>query len=124
MNARNDAGNQMCALCKRLAPGLTRHHLIPRTTHRRARMQRQHTRQERHSVILLCRPCHKQIHAVLTETELARSYRSVDALMAHPDIAKFVQWVSRQPATGDVVVRASRDKLERKARPQNRTRMP
>ena len=59
-------------------------------------------------VVLLCRPCHKQIHAVLSESELAREYSSLEALAAHPDIARFVEWVSRQPATADIRVREQR----------------
>ena len=36
----------------------------------------------------LHRICHRQIHALLTETELARDYATVEALMAHPQIAE------------------------------------
>ena len=97
-----------CALCSRAAPQLTRHHLVPRTLHKRTRIRRTFTREERHTVVLLCRPCHKQIHAVLSESELAREYSSLEALAAHPDIARFVEWVSRQPATADIRVREQR----------------
>jgi hypothetical protein len=97
-----------CALCGRAALQLTRHHLVPRTLHKRARIRRTFTREERHTVVLLCRPCHKQIHAVLSESELAREYSSLEALAAHPDIARFVEWVSRQPATADIRVREQR----------------
>jgi hypothetical protein len=96
---------RVCALCSRAAPQLTRHHLVPRTLHKRPRIRRSFTREERHTVILLCRPCHKQIHAVLTESELARNYTTVAALAAHPDIARFVDWIARQPATADIRVR-------------------
>lgn len=97
-----------CALCKRSAPNLTRHHLIPRTLHNRPRIRRTSTREERHATILLCRPCHKQIHALLSEAELARNYSTLQTLAAHPEIARFVEWVARQPATMDVAVRQSR----------------
>ena len=97
-----------CALCGRAAPRLTRHHLVPRTLHKRARIRRTFTREERHTVVLLCHPCHKQIHAVLSESELAREYSSLEALAAHSDIARFVAWVSRQPATADIRVREQR----------------
>ena len=49
-----------CALCRRAATHLTRHHLIPRTVHRRPRTRRKFTRDERLKVVLLCRACHKQ----------------------------------------------------------------
>ena len=84
---------------------LTRHHLVPRTLHKRVRTRRNFTRAERHAVILLCCPCHKQIHVVFTESELARDYASIEAIAAHPEIARFVRWVVRQPSTADILVR-------------------
>jgi len=33
----------------------------------------------------------------LSETELARSYNSIEALRAHPRLAKFIDWVARRP---------------------------
>ncbi len=47
---------------------------------------------------MLCHPCHKFIHSVLSEKELAASYNTLDTLLAHPDVAKFVGWVSNKPA--------------------------
>lgn len=41
--------------------------------------------------------CHNEIHATLTEGELARSYATVEALRAHPRLAKFVAWVAQRP---------------------------
>lgn len=38
--------------------------------------------------------CHKAIHATLTNKELERAYASPEALRAHPEIAKFIEWVS------------------------------
>ena len=54
-----------CALCGRVVSRLTRQHLVPRTLHKRVRTRRNFTRAERHAVILLCCPCHKQIDVVL-----------------------------------------------------------
>lgn len=97
-----------CALCERMVSALTRHHLIPRTLHQRPRIRKMTSRDQRLAVILLCRPCHKQIHAVLSEVELARDYANREALAAHPEIARFVEWVRRQPATMDIAVRKAR----------------
>lgn len=41
--------------------------------------------------------CHRKIHSVLTERELARSYSTPEALRAHPEIARFVNWVRKRP---------------------------
>ena len=38
--------------------------------------------------------CHKTIHATLTNKEIERGYASAEALRAHPEIAKFVAWIS------------------------------
>ena len=97
-----------CALCGRAVSRLTRHHLVPRTLHKRVRTRRNFTRAERHAVILLCGPCHKQIHVMFTKSELARDYASIEAIAAHPEIARFVRWVVRQPPTTDIPVRAPR----------------
>jgi hypothetical protein len=37
------------------------------------------------------------IHALLTETELARQYATVEALLAHPELKTFVAWVKTKP---------------------------
>ena len=37
--------------------------------------------------------CHNEIHATLTETELARRFNTIEALRAHPRLARFIDWV-------------------------------
>ena len=76
----------ICPLCERKLPRSQRdaHHLVPKSKGGR------HTE-------YLHRICHRQIHALLTETELARQFNSVEALLAHPDIALFVDWVRTKP---------------------------
>ncbi len=87
-----------CELCGRRGAPLTRHHLIPRTRHRDARVRRRYSRAElAQRVAWLCRACHKQVHAVLDEKTLARDYDSVDKLRAHPELARFIRWIRRRP---------------------------
>ena len=76
----------VCPLCGRRIPAAQQdaHHLVPRS--------RGGTR-----TALLHRICHRQLHALFTETELARDFRTVDALLAHPDVARFVAWVRDKP---------------------------
>ena len=97
-----------CALCQRVAILLPRHHLIPLSVHRRSRTRRNFSRDQRLTVVLLCRAGHKQIHSLFTESELARTYCSVEALAAHREVARFIEWVARQPPTVDVRVRRRR----------------
>ena len=47
--------------------------------------------------ILVHHICHKEIHAALSEAELARDYASAEALRSHPQLAKFFAWVAKRP---------------------------
>lgn len=85
-----------CAICGR-EEKLTRHHLIPRTRHRNKRNKREFDRVTVKRTVGICRPCHSQIHALLTEKELERDYRTVESLRAHPEIAKFAAWIAAKP---------------------------
>lgn len=59
-------------------------------------------------VLWLCGPCHRQIHAVLTEKQLGARYNTREALLAHPAIARFVHWIRRRPAAASFPVRRAR----------------
>lgn len=85
-----------CAICGR-DEILTRHHLIPRTRHRNKRNKREFDRALVKQTVGICRPCHSQIHAVLSEKQLERDYRTVASLLAHPEIAKFATWIASKP---------------------------
>ena len=76
----------VCPLCDRPIPPSQRdaHHLVPKS---RGGVQ----------TTWLHRICHRQIHALLTEAELAREYHHVEALWQHPELAKFLHWVRRKP---------------------------
>ena len=89
----------VCALCDRPIPAALRdaHHLTPKS---RGGVE----------TVFLHRACHKQVHALFTETELARQYASTQALQAHPEIAKFIQWVQDKPSDFNPPTRRSRSK--------------
>ncbi|PIE08844.1 MAG: hypothetical protein CSA73_01395 [Rhodobacterales bacterium] len=83
-------GLPRCPLCGRvIPPGVpqSRHHLVPRLRGGKGG-----------KTVLLHQICHDQIHATLSETELARSYHTITALRAHPDLARFLAWVAKRPA--------------------------
>jgi hypothetical protein len=46
---------------------------------------------------VLHRICHRQLHALFTEKELAQRYSTVDALLAHEAVHSFVEWVKTKP---------------------------
>jgi 5-methylcytosine-specific restriction endonuclease McrA len=83
---RPPAADPVCPLCDRPIPPSQQdaHHLVPKSRGGR-------------STALLHRICHRQVHALFSETELARDYASAEALRAHPDVAKFIEWVKTKP---------------------------
>lgn len=86
-----------CELCKRPVTHLTRHHLIPRSRHRKKRAKRTFTKERMQQVALVCPACHRQIHKTFTEKELEQDFNSIEKLREHPDIDRFVRWIERKP---------------------------
>jgi hypothetical protein len=79
-------GDVTCPLCARPIPASQRdmHHLVPKSRGGR-------------ETALLHRICHRQLHALFSESELANRYNHVEALLAHPEVMRFVQWVKTKP---------------------------
>jgi 5-methylcytosine-specific restriction enzyme A len=77
----------VCALCERQVPRhlITQHHLTPRQKGGKA----QHRTP-------LCKPCHKQLHATWSNTELAKLYDRIDLLRAAPQLQPFLKWICKQ----------------------------
>lgn len=106
----NDTLNATCALCLREHISVTKHHLIPQSEHprilKKLRKNQQFTKDDMLTRIAwVCRPCHSQIHAVLTNRELVTEYNTLDALKTVPDIAKFAAWISNKPVGLKVSIR-------------------
>jgi hypothetical protein len=90
--------NQHCDLCGRLTKrGTTEHHLIPRTCHTNKWFKKNFTRAQMRQTIALCRDCHGAIHDLAPdEKQLGRDYNTLEKLLEHPEIGKFVAWVKKQ----------------------------
>ncbi len=76
-----------CPLCGRpmlAGPSVDRHHLVPKSAGGR-------------ETVWLHRICHRKVHSVLDERAIASAYADLDALRAHPEIARFVRWVRKKP---------------------------
>ena len=76
----------MCPLCEREIPPSQSddHHLVPRLKGGK-------------ETTAMHRVCHRQIHALFSEAELAKKYNTVEALLAVPEVQKFVNWVKTKP---------------------------
>lgn len=86
----------VCVICQR-EETLTRHHLIPRTRHANKRNKREFDRAVVKVTVGMCRPCHSQLHALLTEKELEREWNTLEKLRTHPDLMKFAAWIGTKP---------------------------
>ena len=79
----------ICPLCLRPIPPeakQSKHHLTPKL------------KGGAHGpVILVHQICHNEIHATLTEAELARDYATPEALRAHPHLSAFFRWLAKKP---------------------------
>ncbi len=80
-----------CPICNRLMiadKNINRHHLIPICK------KGGYTEQ-----ITLHTICHNKIHSVWTEVELSQYYHTVERIVGHPDIQKFVKWLANKSPT-------------------------
>ncbi len=88
----------VCELCRRDECLLTKHHLIPQARHANKRNKREFDRKEvKQRVAWICRPCHNHIHDLFTEKTLEREYNTLESLLKHPEVAKFVTWIASKP---------------------------
>ena len=86
-----------CNLCER-DTRLTRHHLIPRTRHSNLRKKKKLKKQDFNETIQVCSSCHKQIHALFSEKELAEQVNTLEKLRDKPELMEFVSWIASKPA--------------------------
>jgi len=75
-----------CPICERTIPKSQRdaHHLVPKSKGGK-------------TTEYLHRICHRQIHALFTETELATHLNTASALKSHPEMQKFISWIQTKP---------------------------
>ena len=90
-----------CVLCERDLI-LTYHHLIPKLMHKRRWVKELYTTEQLQEGIWVCKPCHSAIHRFIPHGELARTFHTVDQLLTHEDLGRFVRWSSKQRRTKKV----------------------
>jgi hypothetical protein len=85
-----------CWLCgRRLGARTEWHHPMPKSRGGR-------------KVVPLHPICHRTIHAVFSNTELARIGQDLEAVRTHERIAKFVKWIKDKPADFHAPTKARR----------------
>ena len=76
----------ICPICKRemiKGKSIDDHHLIPRTFKGKEK-------------ISLHKICHRKLHTVFTEREMQHYYHTIERLLEHEEIIKFVKWVKNK----------------------------
>jgi hypothetical protein len=74
-----------------------RHHFVPRS-------------EGGTSAVPLHRVCHRKLHSLWTERELAERFNTPEAIRAHPEIGRFVRWLRRKPPEFWVATREAKSK--------------
>ena len=82
-------GSGPCELCSR-ALRLTRHHLRPRSEH--ARLAKKIPRAVLELTCSICRGCHNAVHRAESNSSLANSFFTLDALRGHEAIVRWVKY--------------------------------
>lgn len=87
----------ICELCERKGVQLTEHHLTPRENGG-----------TKLPTSLLCTTCHKQIHALYTNKELALKLNTLAKLRSDEKIIRYLKWVQKQPSTIEFTIKKSK----------------
>lgn len=89
----------VCPLCLRSVPRVTNHHLIPKSIGRRKGVKASDLPQSD-----LCVMCHKQLHALFDNKELAARLSDLDELRKHEKIRAYLAFIRKHP--GETVFKA------------------
>lgn len=92
-----------CELCGRCGVTCTVHHLTPKEEGGKFE-----------PTATLCVACHKQIHALYSNQELAIRLNTVKKLKEDEKIRRFLKWIKKQPPTKRVKVSKSNEKNRKK----------
>ncbi|UFU00417.1 HNH endonuclease [Radiobacillus kanasensis] len=88
-----------CELCGRDEVKTTVHHLLPKEKGGTFG-----------ATANLCIPCHKQIHALYTNDEIAIRLTSLEDLRQDDQLSRFIKWIRKQPPTRIMKIRKSNER--------------
>ncbi len=92
-----------CELCSRNDVETTVHHLLPKEMGGTFE-----------PTANLCIPCHKQIHALYTNAEIASRLTSIVELREDAQLSRFIKWIRKQPATKLMKIKKSNDRKRKR----------
>jgi len=98
---------KICPICGREIPGDSEsdHHLIPKEI---TLSKRNKKKFDRKATITIHLVCHKKIHSMFSNKELAREYNTAEKIATHEGIKSFSEWISKKPLEFDTYNKASR----------------
>jgi hypothetical protein len=73
-------------MCERVIPDDQKdaHHLVPKSKGGKI-------------TVCLHRVCHDQIHTIFTDSQLAKKFSTIEAILEDPAAQKFVAWIKNKP---------------------------
>ena len=80
---------------------LTKHHLVPRQAVKRKLADSGPT-------VEICSACHRQIHTLFNNKELAQRLNTLEKLKNEPKLQKFLAWIKKQDPNKRVRVERQR----------------
>eukprot|EP00209_Acetabularia_acetabulum_P000816 EC095576.1.p1 GENE.EC095576.1~~EC095576.1.p1 ORF type:complete len:151 (+),score=0.51 EC095576.1:2-454(+) len=83
-----------CEMCQRYT-FLTKHHLIPKSTHKQMK-KKGLSAEQLMQYAYICRQCHSAAHHYITNKEMAEYYNTIERIMENQHIQAFVKWNSKQ----------------------------
>jgi hypothetical protein len=96
--ADDDSRRDACPMCDRIMP-LTRHHLIPRMMHEKY-LKLGNTQEFLNTCLDICRQCHSAVHRAEPEAVLASDYHTLELLLTHPRVQKWITYARKLPELG------------------------
>ncbi|MED4399967.1 HNH endonuclease [Metabacillus fastidiosus] len=93
----------VCELCEREPVETTVHHLLPKEMGGTFG-----------PTANLCIPCHKQIHALYTNKEIAIRLTTIQELKEDEQLSRFLKWIRKQPPTKLMKIKKSNERKRKR----------
>lgn len=88
-----------CPVCKRLTPPnlIEKHHLIPKS-------------KKGKETASVCVSCGDMLHKIFSLKEMRDNYNTIDKILEHEDIIKWVKWISKKPNDFSICMKSKKGK--------------